>query len=83
MNTKKLVIFLIRKRLGLKKGEHFKFANQVSKNNTYYFTDDAVMKHIPGFVTDYKSSVSLNWLLNDECEIVRVDNDDSNMDVGE
>lgn len=71
---KKLVIFLVRRKLGLKKGEHFKFVNQLSKYNTYYFTDDAVMKHTRR-LGDIKSSVSLNWLLDDECEIVRVKDD--------
>lgn len=71
---KKLIVFLVRKRLGLKKGEHFKFANQADKWNTYYFTDDAVMKHVPNLGCDHKSGVSLNWLLDDECEIVRVSN---------
>ena len=72
---KKLIIFLIRKRLGLKKGERFRFANQVSKNDYYYFSDDAVMKHNYSLPFDYKSSVSLNWLLNDECKIERVEDD--------
>ena len=68
---KKLIIFLVRKRLGLKKGEHFKFANQADKWNTYYFMDDCLMKHVPNLGWERKSNVSLNWLLNDECEIVK------------
>ena len=68
---KRLIIFLIRLRLGLKKGEHFRFANQSSPYNTYYFTGDAVMKHTKHF-NDHKSSVSLNWLLDDDCKIERV-----------
>ena len=74
---KRLIIFLVRKKLGLKKGEHFRFANQASRYNTYYFTDDAIMKDTHKFDADlfptYKSSVSLNWLLDDECEIVKVE----------
>ena len=72
---KRLIIFLVRKKLGLKKGEHFRFANQVSRYNTYYFTDDAVMKHFSRWKgpDDVKSSVSLNWLLDDECKIVKVE----------
>ena len=31
---KRLIIFLVRKKLGLKKGEHFRFANQASRYNT-------------------------------------------------
>ena len=73
---KHLIIFLVRKKLGLKKGEHFRFVNQSNPYNTYYFTDDAVMKHFSRWKgsDDVKSSVSLNWLLDDECEIVKVEN---------
>ena len=71
---KRLIIFLVRKKLGLKKGEHFRFTNQFSSYNTYYFTDDAVMKHLGHWTgEDVKSNVSLNWLLDDECEIVKVE----------
>ena len=72
---KRLIIFLVRKKLGLKKGEHFRFVNQSSPYNTYYFTDDAVMKHFGRWKgpDDVKSNVSLNWLLDDECKIVKVE----------
>lgn len=72
---KHFIIFLVRKKLGLKKGEHFRFVNQLNPYNTYYFTDDAVMKHFGRLKgsDDVKSSVSLNWLLDDECEIVKVE----------
>ena len=72
---KHLIIFLVRKKLGLKKGEHFRFMNQSSPCNTYYFTDDAVMKHFGRWKgsDDVKSSVSLNWLLDDECKIIKVE----------
>lgn len=63
---KRIVIFLIRKRLGLKKHEYFMFVNQKS-NDLYYFTDTNVMKC--GWWGSRPSSVSLNWLLDDECEI--------------
>ena len=63
---KKLIIFLIRKQLGLAKYEAFQFTNQKS-NAIYYFTDDAVMKEWHGYLE--KSHVSLNWLLDDECKI--------------
>lgn len=63
---KRLILFLVRKRLGLKEYQPFQFSNQKS-NAVYYFTDDAVMKAWRGTVE--KSSVSLNWLLDDECEI--------------
>jgi hypothetical protein len=63
---KRLIIFLIRKKLGLKEYEAFQFKGQKS-NAFYYFTDDAVMKSWYGNVE--KSRVSLNWLLDDECEV--------------
>ena len=72
---KRLIIFLVRKKLGLKKGEHFRFVNQSSPDNNYSVTDDAVMKRFGRWTgpDDVKSSVSLNWLLDDECEIVKVE----------
>jgi hypothetical protein len=63
---KKLIIFLIRKRLGLKERQAFQFVNQKS-NAVYYFTKDAIMKAWRGDIV--KSTVSLTWLLDDECEI--------------
>lgn len=71
---KRLIIFLIRKRLGLKKYETFRFSNQWSNYNVYYFTDDCVMKVVRDRDLNITrpSSVSLNWLLNDDCEIERV-----------
>lgn len=64
---RKFIIFLVRRRLGLKKGQYFQFNNQRSKRDVYYFTVDKVMKIENGFIRE--SSVSLNWLLNDECYI--------------
>ena len=66
---KRLVMFLIRTKLGLKKYEQFQFANQKS-NAVYYFADDQVVKVWRSDAGP--SSVSLNYLLSDECEIVRV-----------
>ncbi len=67
----KLIIFLIRIKLGLKKEQKFQFVGQKSTMNVYYFTDTNIMK------VDYQgkkkevrpSSVSLTWLLSPECEI--------------
>lgn len=70
---KKLIIFLVRKRLGLKKNERFQFINQKS-NAVYYFTDTEVRKVFLG--EDYPSSVSINWLLNEECEIITEEDSD-------
>lgn len=67
---KRIVIFLVRKRLKLKKYERFKFKNQKT-DAVYWFTDTKVLK--AEFDITTRSGVSLNWLLNDKCEIERVD----------
>lgn len=66
---RKFIIFLVRKNLGLKKFENFRFVNQKS-DAVYYFTESNVMKRYNGYTS--LSSVSLNWLLDDECEIEKV-----------
>ena len=63
---KRLIIFLIRKRLGLKKNELFRFANQCEQS-IYYFTKTGLMKVKYGQAM--RSGVSLNWLLDNECEV--------------
>lgn len=72
---KRLIIFLIRRRLGLKLGEEFQFVNQKSDKDTYYFDRDGLNKiEFAGrYEWEFKpSNVSLNWLLNDECEIIKM-----------
>lgn len=67
---RRLIIFLVRKHLKLKKYEAFTFANQKS-NNFYYFNDDTLVKvWRRSFMTE-KAHVSLNWLLDPECRIVK------------
>ena len=68
MWRKRLIIFLIRTRLGLKKYEHFQFDNQKS-DATYFFSDAVVMKDTGTKIRP--SGVSLNWLLNDNCKITK------------
>ena len=71
---KRLIIFLVRKRLKLGLYEEFQFANQKT-NNVYYFEKDKLIKVISqneDSVVICKSSVSLNWLLDDRCEIVKL-----------
>ena len=65
---RRLIIFLIRKRLGLKKYEDFRFVNQKS-DAVYYFSEIGVMKRWRG--QTMLSSVSVNWLLDKDCEIER------------
>ena len=69
---KKLIIFLIRTRLGLKKGERFRFTNQKTKD-IYFFNDTELMKFSNTTKWYVKSGASLNWLLDDNCRIERVD----------
>ncbi len=68
---RRFILFLIRKRLGLKKYEHFRFSNQRDKTDTYYFGEIYLWKRSVGEI-DIKSHVSLNWILDDECEIEKV-----------
>lgn len=62
----RFIIFLIRKRLGLKKFQHFKFVGQKS-DAIYWFTESNIMKRWRGQTT--LSGVSVNRLLDSECEI--------------
>jgi hypothetical protein len=70
-----LVLFLVRKKLGLKKYEEFRFANQRSEHNFYYIDEDGIWKCEPfgDNVRCYNpSTVSLNYLLSSECKVVKV-----------
>ena len=70
---KRLIIFLIRRRLGLKKNERFRFANQKS-TDIYWFTDTALVKDVCpylGYEKVVNSGVKLNYLLSDECKVVK------------
>ena len=68
---KRLIVFLIRRRLKLKKYQRFRFANQKTEN-VYYFTANRLIK-IPEdkrpISRAEKSLVSLNWLLSEDCEV--------------
>lgn len=70
---KRFIFFLIRKRLRVGLWEAFRFVGQKS-NAIYFFTEDAVMKEWRG--TQEKSGVSLNWLLDNECKVELVDEED-------
>lgn len=67
----RLIVFLIRRRLKLKKYQRFRFANQKT-DNVYYFTADKLIK-IPEDKRTVsraeKSLVSLNWFVSDKCEV--------------
>ena len=66
----RLIIFLIRKRLGVKKGEMFRFTNQ-KEYSKYFFTEDMLLKQCENGIV-MPSDVGLNWLLHDKCEIKKV-----------
>ena len=62
----RFILFLIRRKLGVKKCEWFQFTNQ--KTDAKYFINSyCIVKNSDGILT--KSHVSLNWLLDKECEI--------------
>lgn len=70
---KRIIIFLIRKKLGLKKYQRFQFTNQTDKTIYYYFESKRIVKELYNGCT-VTSSVSLNWLMNEECDITKFDN---------
>lgn len=75
MFLRKLIIFLICKKLGIKRYQEFQFDNQKSEFEYYWFNNDSLMKMRVDGVAE-ESHVSLNWLLNDNC-IVNVVNIDA------
>ena len=66
---RRIVMYLLRKRLGLKPFEHFQFLGQKT-DAVYWFTESGIMKRWHNQTT--MSGVSVNWLLDDECKIERV-----------
>ena len=68
---RRFVLFLIRKKLGLKKYESFRFTNQKS-DAVYWFTSSAIIKSCYCGRLKRPSGVSLNWLLNDDCKIEKI-----------
>ena len=69
---RRLIIFLIRKKLGLRKYEMFQFVNQKSQTDTYWFNKNMLVKATTNGMRP--SGVSLNWLMCDKCEIRSLDN---------
>lgn len=69
---KRLILFLIRRKLKLRKYEKFRFINQKSKDNYYYFNNYGLMKveyRKKGVVIRRPSNVKFNFLISDSCEI--------------
>ena len=70
----RLILFLIRRRLHLKPHETFRFRNQNSLFDYYYFTKNQLLKvefdDMGHFIGVVRSGVSLNWLLDPDCEVL-------------
>lgn len=73
---RRLIIYLVRKRLGVKKFQNFRFTNQKEKDKSmYYFTNYELKKvEYIGNGDNMQervvySNASLNWLVNDDCKI--------------
>ena len=71
----KFIMFLVRARLGLKKGERFQFANQKSEYDRYYFTSTHLIKECFDerklVYWERLAHVKLNYILSKKCEIVK------------
>lgn len=70
--VERLIIFLVRKRLGLKKYENFRFVNQKSIHDYYFFGETILMKYEASNNLFRRAGVSLNWLLDDECKVEKL-----------
>lgn len=71
---RKIILFLVRKRLGVDKYVLFRFSEQLSTNAVYFFNDDGLRKTWLSKGEDIlersiRSNVSLNWILDDNCKI--------------
>lgn len=69
----RLILFLIRLKLGVKRNEEFRFTNQKNKHNVYYITSYSIRKFSKKTGALKYSNVSLNWLLDPCCEIEKVE----------
>ena len=70
---KRLIVYLIRKRLGLKKFEYFRFTNQKSKS-VYWIANTQILKMeaVGSSQVITLSNVSLNWLLDNNCRVQHI-----------
>lgn len=70
---RRFIIFLIRRRLGVKLYERFQFVNQKSDADYYWFTEIGIMKREfrpDKIIITKPSTVSLNWLLDNDCVVI-------------
>lgn len=66
---KKFILCLVRRRLKLRKYQYFRFKNQ-KREGVYYFNETHLMKAVGCHIEE--SKVPLNWLLDDECKVIKV-----------
>lgn len=64
----KIILALVRFKIGVRKYEYFKFSNQKT-TDLYFFAEDGLVKDC-GFGIK-KSDVGFNFLLSEECKIVK------------
>ena len=71
---RRFILFLIRRRLGLRYGECFKFSNQKT-SNVYSIDKYCVWRSSvsDGELSIGPSNVSINWLLDPSCKITKVE----------
>lgn len=68
---KRLILFLIRRRLHVNIYEEFRFSNQKSPYDFYFIDHAGIWKYDRSSRRITKSHVSLNWILDDRCKIVK------------
>lgn len=65
---RKLVLFLIRRKLKVGVGTLFRFSNQKT-GDLYFFTEDKLMKYVRSNEDAVLSDIPLNYILSDQCQI--------------
>lgn len=75
---KRFILFLVRMKLGLRKGQKFQFINQANKDEAFFIEDEVLKvskvkmarnKIIFSLIPfEDKSNLSLNFLLSDEAK---------------
>jgi hypothetical protein len=59
-------------KLGVKRFQAFRFDNQVSPTDYYFFTKNELWKVFHNGCSVKTSNTSLNWLLDPECKVIVV-----------
>ena len=66
---RRIVLFLVRKKLRVKIYEDFYFNNQKNKDDRYFFKKDGLYHVDTKALSVVPSNVSLMWLLDEDCHI--------------